>query len=317
MYKLINNLKIRNKLLLLLVTFLLAILITTSISLNVLKSNILADRADKVNSIVEASLTILEYYYEAAQQGRLSNEEAKESAKEMLSKVRYSGDEYLFITDMDARMVMHPIKPKLNGKDFSNFKDPAGNLLFVEMAKVVRKDSAGFVSYMWAKPGHDSPVEKLSYVIGFTPWDWILGTGLYLDDVDTIYWENVRDMSLIVLLIALITGFISIFIASLITKPIDAIKRVITTIATSKDLTLVSTINSQDEVGEISKALNEMLLQFSSSLGNVLDSANILASSSEEMSVVTQQTRSSVEQQNFDIEQVATAMRTECRIGRD
>ena len=75
---------------------------------------------------------------------------------------------------MHPRMVMHPIKPEMNGSDLSNYKDPAGTLLFVEFVNVVRKDGSGFVPYQWPKPGFDKPQPKLSYVVGFAPWNWVI-----------------------------------------------------------------------------------------------------------------------------------------------
>jgi methyl-accepting chemotaxis protein len=87
---------------------------------------------------------------------------------------------------MHPRMVMHAIKPELDGKDLTQNKDPTGKALFVEFVNTVRGSSTGggFVSYMWPKPGSDQPVEKLSYVKGFEPWGWIIGSGVYIDNVD-------------------------------------------------------------------------------------------------------------------------------------
>lgn len=71
---------------------------------------------------------------------------------------------------MQPRIVMHPNKPELDGKDVSDFKDPGGKLFFVEFANTVRKDGAGFVFYLCPKPGFSQPVPKISYVKGFEPW---------------------------------------------------------------------------------------------------------------------------------------------------
>ena len=99
--------------------------------------------------------------------------------------LRYSGQEYFWIHDMHPKVVMHPFKPDLDGKDVTEVKDPTGKHLFVEMNSVVRAHGAGLVFYMWPKPGSQDPVRKVSYVKGFAPWGWVLGSGVYLDTVDS------------------------------------------------------------------------------------------------------------------------------------
>jgi methyl-accepting chemotaxis protein len=92
-------------------------------------------------------------------------------------------------------MVMHPIKPELDGKDLRDFKDPAGKHLFVEFVEAVKKDGAGSVHYLWPKPGSDQPVPKISYVKEFKPWDWIIGTGIYVDDINQIFFSSLSKMA--------------------------------------------------------------------------------------------------------------------------
>lgn len=82
---------------------------------------------------------------------------------------------------------MHPFKPQLDGKDLSNIQDPNGKYLFKEMVKVVQQNGSGFVEYYWPKPGFDEPVAKMSYVELFSPWNWVIGSGVYLNDVEDLY----------------------------------------------------------------------------------------------------------------------------------
>ena len=85
---------------------------------------------------------------------------------------------------MHPRMVIHPYRSDLNGKDVTDYQDPDGKHVFVEMVETVRKNGAGFVSYKWqARDNVYNVVPKLSYVKGFEPWGWIIGTGIYIDDV--------------------------------------------------------------------------------------------------------------------------------------
>src|SRR3546814_14142160 len=84
-------------------------------------------------------------------------------------------------------MFMHPFSKQLVGKNLSDIKDPDGKHLFVEFVETVKRNGAGFVSYLWPKPGSDRPVPKISYVKGFAPWGWVIGTGIYIDDIERIF----------------------------------------------------------------------------------------------------------------------------------
>ena len=83
-------------------------------------------------------------------------------------------------------MIMHPYKPEMDGKDLSDNKDPNGKELFVEFARVAKEKGEGFVDYLWPKYGADKPQPKLSFVALFKEWGWVVGTGLYIDDIDAL-----------------------------------------------------------------------------------------------------------------------------------
>jgi methyl-accepting chemotaxis protein len=118
--------------------------------------------------------------------GGLTEAEAKKQAAAEIGKIRYSGNEYIWINDMTPKMVMHPIKPELNDKDLSGNKDPNGLKLFVAFVDTVKSQGSGFVDYLWPKPGAKDPEPKRSYVAGFKPWGWVIGSGVYIDDVSGI-----------------------------------------------------------------------------------------------------------------------------------
>ena len=136
-----------------------------------------------LHSTVDAATTVAASYEAEERAGTLSREEAQRAATRAIGAIRYLGSEYVWINDLAPRMVMHPVKPELNGKDLSDFKDPNGKRLFVAFADKVRAQGSGVVDYLWPRPGSDAPIPKLSYVRGFTPWGWVIGTGIYVDDL--------------------------------------------------------------------------------------------------------------------------------------
>ncbi len=118
----------------------------------------------------------------------------KQAALSVIDKMRWGSDsqEYLWVHDITGKMVHHPIKPSLDGKDVLDMTDPDGKRLFYEMNQVVKQHGAGFVGYKWPKPGFDIPQDKISYVRLYEPWGWVVGTGVYLESAE----ENFKKAAL-------------------------------------------------------------------------------------------------------------------------
>lgn len=193
-----------------------------------------------------------------------------DNAKKSISDLRYgsTGKDYFFIIGTDLKIVMHPIKPALNGKDVSGSADPNGKKLFVEMAQVCKDKGEGFVDYFWAKPGSDKPVAKLSFVKVFKPWGWIVGTGIYIDDIDRAVMaaeKNVKStiahqrnlILLVTLILIALTAILLTFIIRKLVAPVVKTNLMLRDIAEGEgDLTGRIEVDSQDEVGELAKWFN-------------------------------------------------------------
>lgn len=140
-----------------------------------------------IRELTESAWNILARFEAEERAGSLTREQAQAAAIEQVRSLHYGAEskDYFWIIDQRPYMVVHPYRPDLEGTDLSRFEDRQGKLLFVEMADVVARQGAGYVRYMWQwKDDADRIVPKLSYVKGFAPWGWILGTGVYTQDVD-------------------------------------------------------------------------------------------------------------------------------------
>jgi methyl-accepting chemotaxis protein len=195
-------------------TRLIATILATVIALVVLFVGVLyterallfKDRQEKVRSLVEVAHGVITQHEKAVSEGKMTLEAAQAGALAVIRNMRYDTSEYFWVNDMAPKVLMHPIKPELDGKDMSALKDPKGKLLFNEFVAVVNKDGKGFVDYYWPKPGADEPVAKISYVMGFKPWGWIVGSGIYLDDVNKIFREEAIKFLLWGLIVAAIVA---------------------------------------------------------------------------------------------------------------
>ena len=156
-------------------------------------------RRHELTNLGSVALSIVNSEYAAAQSGQQSEEAAKAHAMQRLGALRYNTNDYFWINDLHPRMIMHPIKPELNDKDLTDFKDPDGKHFFLEMVEVAQREGTGFVAYNWPKPGKDAPQPKLSYVAEFKPWGWVVGTGVYVDDLNEMFMAQVKAEGVMVL----------------------------------------------------------------------------------------------------------------------
>ena len=203
-----QGMTLRGKLLTMTAITVVALAVLFSVLLINGKNQMLEDREAKVRNLVEATHGILTFYEKLASDGKISVEDAKKSAAAVIGNMRYDKDEYFWVHDLrDATMIMHPIKPDLIGKNLDELKDKGGKQFFHEMNRVVKASGSGFVEYLWPKPGSEEGVPKISFVMGFEPWNWVVGSGIYVDDVDAKFRSDAVKLLLWGLGIA---GFIAI-----------------------------------------------------------------------------------------------------------
>jgi methyl-accepting chemotaxis protein len=248
--------------LLLIMLFAFASLIALSFMLIVpQKELLLNEKQENVRNIIDGAYRSVAYQYDRFKRGEITEDEARYQAKTLLESVRYDGDNYIWINNADSVIVMHPIKPQLNGKDLSNFQDPNGKYIFREFVKAARNGSH-FVKYHWEKPGHSKPVPKLSYVSEFKPWGWTMGTGIYIDDVDALFLEKVIHSAIFILLATIVMGVFFYFIYRSIMGRIKATISTMDSIADTNDLTqrLDDMNGCRDcELAQIARSFNHLI----------------------------------------------------------
>ena len=162
------------------------VLIVIRVALPLVESRMLAYKKEMVRELVRTAMQTLVYYQDQEAQGRLSRDEAQQRAIHLLQGMRYGPEnkDYFWINDFTPTLIMHPYRPDLVGHNVSDYADPSGKFLFREVVHAARHKGGGFVDYMWQR--QDDPhriVPKISYVEAFRPWGWILGSGIYIEDV--------------------------------------------------------------------------------------------------------------------------------------
>ena len=179
------------------------------------EKDLMDSKREMISELTSNTCSLLNEYNERVNSGELTLEEAQSRAKKRIQSLRYGPEnkDYFWINDMHPKMIMHPYVNELNGRDISDYKDPNGKLIFVECVKVVKENGEGYVDYMWQwKDDPNVIVSKISYVKGFKPWNWVVGTGIYVEDVKNQIAVITKKMTLICFGILLVIVTISLYI---------------------------------------------------------------------------------------------------------
>jgi methyl-accepting chemotaxis protein len=273
------------------------------------RSGLMTERVEKTKSLVEIPYSVVVEQQRLEEDGKISRKEAQRRAIQLIRVMRYDGSNYFWINDMHPTMVMHPTKPEMEGKDLSDFKDPKGKALFVEAVKAAQAPKGGIVLYMWPKPGSSQPVPKLSFVKGFAPWGWVIGTGIYIEDVDAATYRSSKLAGLLGLTCLTLLLVVSTRVSrSIFVRFQEIIQRIKDVAQGEGDLTKRVEITAQDEIGELAKWFNTFMDKLEQILQQVSTNTESLARTSEEISAASQDQARGAESQKDQTSQVATAM---------
>jgi methyl-accepting chemotaxis protein len=212
-------------------------------------------RVASLRAVVQSAVAIALGYEAQVREGHLTERQAKDGALSAIRAMRYFGNEYVWINDMQPRIVMHPIKPELDGKDVSGLTDPNGKHLFVEFAETVRTKGSGIVPYLWPRPGESAPVPKLSYVAGFGPWGWVIGSGVYVDDLVTARRRMAMGLLTITLFAGVAVGGLIAAFGRGITRPVVQMEAAMRRLADGDLSTEIPALDRGDEVGRMGQAM--------------------------------------------------------------
>jgi methyl-accepting chemotaxis protein len=274
------------------------------------KSLLMQDRQEKVRNLVEVAHGLVAHYDKQVQAGKLSKEEAQQAAIAAIKDLRYDKIEYFWINDLNDLMVMHPIKPEMDGKKLDQLKDKAGKYLFREFNETVKKQGAGFVDYLWPKPGFEDPVPKISYVKGYEPWGWVIGSGIYTDDVNAIFKQEAIKFLIWGLAIGGLIS-VSLFLVrrSLLRilggEPHEA--TVITKRIAAGDLTVDIRTEAGDSTSLIA-SMKEMQETLRSMIGSIVGGAEQLSTAAAQLMRASEEVTGSAREQSESAASMAAAM---------
>ncbi|MGO9953663.1 MAG: methyl-accepting chemotaxis protein, partial [Dissulfurispiraceae bacterium] len=279
------------------------------------KEKLTDDKRTNSSDVVSVAYTMVAEYDRRVATGEFTLDEAQNRAKERIRNLRFGkdGKGYIWINNLEAKMLMHPLKPDLEGKDISDFKDQNGRQFFKEMIKVCKENGEGFVDYVWPKAEGEKPSPKISYVKLYKPWGWVIGSGIYVDDVMTTVWKILSGIGILLVVISIVvtaTTFIvgGGFISGPVIKYGKMMQGFSDALSAGKgDLGGRLPVNSRDEIGNLGMDINkvldaygEMVEKMLLSTGQVVTTSNMLKDNARDMT-------EGAKKQALQANQIATA----------
>ena len=282
----ISNLTVLKKMLIIGFLTVFAFTIIGTISLVKQKNILVSEKKAKLVNIVELPYSLIEAEYKAFQDGKIDEKTAKENALNTIKKLRYDGKNYFWVNDDTLpypKMVMHSLSPALDGKvlnaekfncatvlEYGNnsekIKTDGKKNLFQSFVEVVNKSNSGFVTYLWSKPKADGTnteelFEKLSFVKKFDKWGWVIGSGIYIDDIESEFNKTLISILLTLFFLLVLLGVFSYFIIKDIVSKVNLLDNGLANFFKflNKENNNVQSISidSKDEIGRMAKVINE------------------------------------------------------------
>ena len=219
--------------------------------------DIYAGRQDELRTVIEVASKVVQQQYDEFKKGTISEAEAQQRAKASIRAMRYNANDYFFVQDKAVVTIVHGVRPDQEGADMSKKQDPTGKYFSVEMNKIAAENGQGFVGYQYAKPGAplDQPSPKLSYVKLFAPWQWTLGTGMYIDDINATVWSRVLWTGATALAFLIAIGGFAGLVMFRLSNRLNALSTAMTSLASGESEVALPAIASADEVGDMARAV--------------------------------------------------------------
>ncbi len=242
-----------------------------------------------VKSVTETALGVVKRAHTKLKGGGTTESSAKGSAMAILRELRHSGNEVIWIHDFDNKMVMNPANPAEFGKNLGEIADPTGNKYFSAMTEIAKHQGGGRVDYLETPKEGEPPAQRLSYVMAFPEWKWVVGTGIFIDELK----HELLLLRLKILVGASALGLVLLlaayFIARRITAPLKEGVKVANQLANG-DLSARIERITDDEAGKLCRAINvlaesltEIVREIDTSVGTLNTSSNGLLEISGEM----------------------------------
>lgn len=276
-----------------------------------IRESLITEKRTAVREQAEVVRDIVEHYYKLSQSDpEIPVEEFQKAALAVIRELRYGpdGKDYFWVNDSKPNMVMHPFRPDLEGKNLGDTKDPTGFRLFQAFADIATKQGSGEVDYMWQYyDDANRIVPKISYVTYFKEWDWIIGGGLYIENVLAQVAQLVNRIIIVSVVLTLMAVIFSWVLSRTIAK---RLKRTAELMLHMSEGNLEFDIqdHSNDEIGVMMKSFEKMVANLKQFAIDVQNAANQVAAGADEVNSSSQNMAQGASEQASSIEEISSSM---------
>ena len=303
----LNSISIRSRLIALVTLSLVLLAFAAFYTAWLQRGQMLLDREAKTRSLVETAQTLIASYAARATAGQMTVADAQEQARLAIRGIRYDADNYLAIVDTNHVVIEHPIRPEMNGKSAADMKDPKGTPLFINIVDSAKRGKGETTEYLWPKPGFSEPVKKMSASTLYAPWNWVITTGIYLDDVDKEFGKTATIIATVMITSIVLLLAFAWWITRSITRPIGEAVQVAERLAEG-DLTVKLDADGKDEVGQLMTAMQSMIGKLTQIIGEVRTAADNLSNAAGQVSATAQSLSQSSSEQAASVEETTSSM---------
>jgi len=303
---------LKAKLLLALVVMWIGLLVLAAWSALNTRQNMINEREAGLKRVVETAEGILKSYAAEVAAGKTSLADAQKQALERIAAMRYDNDNYIFVFDSKPVVLMHPTNKSVVGKNVGDRKDSDGKLYYVEMVKVGKAQQRGYVNYMGRLPGADDTnrTQKVSYLIYYQPWDWLLVSGVFLNDVESDFYKNLLKLAGILVVIGVAVSAMMLAIIRNITRSLGGEPAYAVGVASriaSGDLTMAIKTRAGDKTSLLYE-MSVMRERLSSVIGGIRAGTDSIDTGAKEIAAGNMDLSSRTEQQAASLEETASSM---------
>jgi len=276
------------------------------------RQNMIHEREAGLKRVVETAEGILKSYAAEVAAGKTTLEDAKKNALARISSMRYDNDNYIFVFDSQPVVLMHPTNKSVVGKNVSDRKDSDGKLYYVEMVKVGKSQQRGYVNYMGRLPGADDTnrTQKVSYLIYYEPWDWLLVSGVFLNDVESDFYQNLMKLAGILIVVGVVVSAMMLAIIRNITRSLGGEPAYAVEVASgiaSGDLTMDIKTRPGDKRSLLYE-MSAMRERLSTVIGGIRTGTESIDTGAKEIAAGNLDLSSRTEQQAASLEETASSM---------
>jgi methyl-accepting chemotaxis protein len=248
-----RNLKVSSRLYLIVAMLVAGLAMLLAVASFDIRQALFESRGEQTRRLVETAHSVVSHYQALARSGEMSEDAAKRLAQQQVSLLRYDGDQYFWINDMSGMMLMHPTNPKLVGTSILQLRDARGQQVFADIINLVERQGGGHYVYYW--PPDDTAKMKKSYVLGVKEWNWVIGSGVFMDDVEAQVIGWLLQLAAVAGVIVVVTAGLVYMIGRSISRPITSLTHDMRTLAAGDTAVEISGRDRGDEIGSMAKAV--------------------------------------------------------------